>query len=447
MIFEAIFPPLLTYTSLSFSSNKIKSGVIMVEIISINAREILDSRGNPTVEAEVATPYGFGTAAVPSGASTGAREALELRDKEDRYRGKGVEKAVENINDVIYPELMGMDVEEQVTIDNKMMELDGTDDKSSLGANAILAVSLATARAAADSFGLPLYKYLGRVNDNMLPVPFMNVLNGGEHAGNELDIQEYMIAPTNADSFKDALRMGAEVYHSLGDIIEDKYGPSACNVGDEGGYAPPLKDPSEPFELMFDAIEEAGYADEIHLAIDAAASEFYSSKGYRFHGETVKTEEMIDFYEDLLEEYPIISMEDPLDEEDWKGYAEITERLSDRVQIVGDDLFVSNPEIIRKGIEEGACNCVLLKVNQIGTLTEAMDAASLATRNGYGVMVSHRSGETSDTFIADLSVALSSGQIKTGAPARSERTSKYNRLLRIEEQLGDSAVYTGSAEL
>lgn len=419
---------------------------MMVEIISINAREILDSRGNPTVEAEVTTPYGFGTAAVPSGASTGAREALELRDNDERYLGKGVQKAVENINEVIYPELMGMDAEEQVTIDNKMLELDGTDDKSSLGANAILAVSLANARAAADSFGLPLYKYLGRVNDNMLPAPFMNVLNGGEHAGNELDIQEYMIAPTDAESFREALMMGAEVYHALGDIIESRYGPSAVNVGDEGGYAPPLQDPSEPFELMVDAIDEAGYTDEVHLAIDAAASEFYSSGGYEFNGEVVQSEYMIDFYEELLDEYPIISMEDPLDEEDWKGYIEITERLADRVQIVGDDLFVSNPEIIRRGIDEGACNCVLLKVNQIGTLTEAMDAASLATRNGYGVMVSHRSGETSDTFISDLSVALSSGQIKTGAPARSERTSKYNRLLRIEEQLGDSSIYTGSIE-
>lgn len=419
----------------------------MVEIISIHAREILDSRGNPTVEAEVSTPYGFGTAAVPSGASTGSNEALELRDKEDRYLGKGVQEAVENVNDVLYPELMGMDVEEQVSIDNKMLELDGTEDKSSLGANAILAVSLATARAAADSFGLPLYKYLGRTNDTILPVPFMNVLNGGEHAGNELDIQEYMIAPTDADSFREALRMGTEVYHILGNIIEERYGPSAVNVGDEGGYAPPLKDPSEPFELMVDAIEEAGYTDEVHLAIDAAATEFYSANGYQFNGQTVDTEYMIDFYEDLLGKYPIISMEDPLDEEDWRGYVDITDRLADQVQIVGDDLFVSNPEIIRRGIDEGACNCVLLKVNQIGTLTEALDAASLATRKGYGVMVSHRSGETSDTFISDLSVALSSGQIKTGAPARSERTSKYNRLLRIEEQLGDSAVYTGSAEL
>ncbi|MFP4001316.1 MAG: phosphopyruvate hydratase [Thermoplasmata archaeon] len=413
----------------------------MSRIESIDAREILDSRGNPTVEAVVETVDSIGKAAVPSGASTGSNEALELRDGGERYRGKGVEKAVKNIEETIAPALKGEFATDQTKIDNKMIEIDGTEDKSELGANAILAVSLATARAAADSLGLELFRYIGRVNDVVLPVPFMNVLNGGEHAGNDLDIQEYMIAPVGADSFKEALRIGTETYHTLGDIIEERYGPSATNIGDEGGYAPPLTDPIEPFELMMEAIDENGYNDEIKLAIDTAASEFKTPQGYESGGEILSTDAMIDFYGSMIEKYPLISMEDPLGEEDWDGFVEITDRWGDELQIVSDDLFVSNPEILQRGIDEGACNAILLKVNQIGSLTEAMNADSLAIKNGYDVMVSHRSGETIDDFIADLSVALSSGQIKAGAPTRGERTAKYNRLLRIEEELGSSAEY------
>jgi len=407
----------------------------MSEIISVEAREILDSRGNPTVEAVVKTTRGKGRAAVPSGASTGSNEALELRDGGERYRGKGVQNAVENIRKTIGPELIGENVFEQARIDKKMIELDGSEDKSNLGANAILAVSLANARAGASSLEVPLFSYLGRINDLVLPVPFMNVLNGGEHAGNDLDIQEYMIAPIGANSFKEGLRIGTETYHALGKILEERYGPAATNLGDEGGFAPPLEDPIEPFELMMQAIEECGYTEEIKLAIDAAATEFRTRKGYESGGEILSTGEMIDFYERVLDDYPLISIEDPLGEEDWNGFKEITERLGDEIQIVGDDLFVSDSELIRRGIEAEACNAVLLKVNQIGSLTEAMNAASLALENGYNIMVSHRSGETIDDFIADLAVALSSGQIKTGAPSRGERTAKYNRLLRIEEKL------------
>jgi len=413
----------------------------MSEIISVEAREILDSRGNPTVEAVVKTTEGRGRAAVPSGASTGSNEALELRDGGKRYRGKGVQNAVENIRNKIAPELVGESIVEQVHIDKKMIELDGSEDKSNLGANAILAVSLATARAGASSLGIPLFKYLGRINDLTLPVPFMNVLNGGEHAGNDLDIQEYMIAPVGAESFKEGLRIGTETYHALGEILEKRYGPAATNLGDEGGYAPPLDDPIEPFELMIEAIEECGYNREIKLAIDTAATELRTPKGYESGGEVLGTEEMIEFYERMIEDYPLISIEDPLDERDWNGFIEFTKRCGDEIQIVGDDLFVSNPELIKRGIEEGACNSVLLKVNQIGSLTEAMNAASLAFEHGYSIMVSHRSGETTDDFIADLAVALSSGQIKTGAPSRGERTAKYNRLLRIEEKLEDAEEY------
>ncbi len=413
----------------------------MSKIESIHAREILDSRGNPTVEAVVKTKKGYGRAAVPSGASTGSNEALELRDEEERYRGKGVKRAVENIKDKISPSLVGEDITKQARIDKKMIDMDGSEDKSDLGANAILAVSLAVARAAADDLDIPLFRYLGRSNDVVLPVPFMNVLNGGEHAGNELDIQEYMIVPIGAKSFKEGLRIGTETYHVLGDIIEERYGAGATNLGDEGGYAPPLKDPIEPFELMMEAIEKSGYSDEIKLAIDSAATEFKTHEGYESGGELLSSEEMIEFYDRIIEDYPLISIEDPLGEEDWNGFVEITDRWGDELQIVGDDIFVSNPDIIKKGIDEGACNAVLLKVNQIGSLTEAMDAASLAINNGYNVMVSHRSGETIDDFIADLSVALSSGQIKTGAPSRGERTAKYNRLLRIEEKLESVSRY------
>lgn len=413
----------------------------MTKIEAIEGREVLDSRGNPTVEAEVWTIEGYGRAAVPSGASTGANEALELRDEDERYYGKGVKSAVKNIEEKIAPEIIGMNVLDQSEIDKKMISLDGQEDKSSLGANAILAVSLAAARAAASTYDMSLFRYLGRTNDNLLPIPFMNVLNGGEHAGNDLDIQEYMIAPTGADSFKEALRIGAETYQQLGEILEKRFGPSSTNLGDEGGYAPPLSDPTEPFDLMLEAVEECGYSDKIDLAIDAAASEFKTEKGYKSGEEILTSRDMINFYETLVEDYPIISIEDPLDEEDWEGFIEITDRLGEKIQIVGDDVFVSNPEIISKGIEKGACNAVLLKVNQIGSLTEAMDAASLGRQNGYNVMVSHRSGETSDPFIADLAVSISSGQIKTGAPARGERTAKYNRLLRIEEELGKIASY------
>ncbi len=413
----------------------------MILIESVDAREILDSRGTPTVEAVVETSRGAGKAKVPSGASTGSNEALELRDGDPRYGGKGVQKAVKNIRETIGPELIGEEVTHQSDIDHKMNILDGEEDKSNLGANAILAVSLAAARAAADSLDIPLYRYLGRSNDLTLPVPYLNVLNGGEHAGNDLDIQEYMIVPDGAESFKESLRIGTEVYHTLGHIIEEKHGPSATNIGDEGGYAPPLEDPTEPFDLMMEAVERCGYRDEVDLAIDTAASEFKTSKGYESGSQVLGTEEMIHFYDEMIKDYPLISIEDPLGEEDWGGFAEMTERLKDELQIVGDDLFVSDPELIKKGIDMGACNAVLLKVNQIGTLTEAMDAASLAFKNGYDVMVSHRSGETPDHFIADLAVALSCGQIKSGAPARGERVAKYNRLLKIEEELGSQAKY------
>ncbi len=413
----------------------------MILIESIDAREILDSRGNPTVEAVVETSKGAGKAKVPSGASTGSNEALELRDGGSRYGGKGVQEAVKNIRVTIGPELIGEEVTNQSYIDDKMIALDGEEDKSNLGANAILAVSLAAARAAADSLNIPLFRYLGRSNDLTLPVPYLNVLNGGEHAGNDLDIQEYMIVPDGAESFKEGIRMGTEVYHALGDIIEEKYGPSATNLGDEGGYAPPLENPTEPFDLMMEAIDRCDYDGKINLAIDTAATEFKTSRGYVSGDETLGSEEMINFYDEMIKDYPLVSIEDPLGESDWGGFAEMTDRFNDELQIVGDDLFVSDPELIEKGIEMGACNAVLLKVNQIGTLTEAMDAASLAFKNGYDVMVSHRSGETPDPFIADLAVALSCGEIKSGAPARGERVAKYNRLLDIEQKLGNTADY------
>ncbi len=413
----------------------------MYEIESVHAMEILDSRGNPTVKALVETTVSYGEAAVPSGASTGSREALELRDGGERYGGKGVQKAVDNINQEIGPKVIGFDVRNQYDLDRFMIELDGTENKSNLGANAILAVSMAAARAASAAVDVPLYHYLGRPNDRVLPVPFMNVLNGGEHAGNELDIQEYMIAPIGAKSFKEAMKMGAEIYHTLGSIIQNRYGPSAANIGDEGGYAPPLTDPLEPFELIMEAIEECGYTEEVKLAIDAAASEFYNNGSYIFGGKDLINMDLIEFYERLIDEYPLISLEDPLAEDDWEGFIELTKEIGDKVQVVGDDIFVTNPSIIKEGIEQGACNALLLKVNQIGTLTESLEAASLAMNNGYNVMVSHRSGETTDDFIADLSVALSCSQIKSGAPARSERTAKYNRLLEIEAELGENAVY------
>ncbi|WP_456482806.1 phosphopyruvate hydratase [Methanopyrus sp.] len=418
----------------------------MPKITSVKAREVLDSRGEPTVEVEVELEDGtVGRAMVPSGASTGTHEALELRDGDDRYGGKGVRRAVRNVEEIIAPEIEGLDATAQPDIDRTMIELDGTENKSHLGANAILGVSLAVARAAARSLGVPLYRYLGGPTARRLPVPFMNVINGGEHAGNELDFQEHMIVPHGFESFSEALRAGVETYHVLGELLEEEYGPTATNVGDEGGYAPPMKDMVEPLDILMEAIEEAGYAPgrEIALALDAAASEFYDedSGTYRAYGQEYTRDELIDVYEDLVSKYPIVSIEDPLHEEDFRGFAKITEELGDKIQIVGDDLFVTNPNRLRKGIEMGAANALLLKVNQIGTLTEALEAGELALQHGYGVMVSHRSGDTEDPFIADLAVALGCGQIKTGAPARSERTAKYNRLLRIEEDLAGAAEF------
>ncbi|WP_456483875.1 phosphopyruvate hydratase [Methanopyrus kandleri] len=418
----------------------------MPRIVSVKAREVLDSRGEPTVEVEVELEDGtVGRAMVPSGASTGTYEALELRDGDDRYGGKGVRRAVRNVEEIIAPEIEGLDATAQPDIDRTMIELDGTENKSHLGANAILGVSLAVARAAAKSLGIPLYRYLGGPTARRLPVPFMNVINGGEHAGNELDFQEHMIVPHGFESFSEALRAGVETYHVLGELLEEEYGPIATNVGDEGGYAPPMKDMVEPLDALVEAIEEAGYAPgkEIALALDAAASEFYDedSGTYRAYGQKYTRDELIDVYKDLVSQYPIVSIEDPLHEEDFRGFAKITEELGDKIQIVGDDLFVTNPNRLRKGIEMGAANALLLKVNQIGTLTEAVEAGELALQHGYGVMVSHRSGDTEDPFIADLAVALGCGQIKTGAPARSSRTAKYNRLLRIEEDLAGAAEF------
>ena len=405
------------------------------EIKDIVAREVIDSRGNPTVEVEVITKgKGYGSAIVPSGASTGTHEALELRDKEQRFGGKGVLIAVENVNSIIRPEIVGYDARMQREIDTIMIELDGTPNKSRLGANAILAVSLAVAKAAAATAKIPLYKYLGGFNSYIMPVPMMNVINGGKHAGNDLDLQEFMIMPVGATSIAEAVRMGSEIYHVLKNVILEKYGKNAVNVGDEGGFAPPLKTSREALDLLTESVKKAGYEDDIVFALDAAASEFYKDGYYYVEGKKMTREELLDYYKALVDEYPIVSIEDPFHEEDFEGFAMITKELD--IQIVGDDLFVTNVERLRKGIEMKAANALLLKVNQIGTLSEAVDAAQLAFRNGYGVVVSHRSGETEDTTIADLAVALNSGQIKTGAPARGERTAKYNQLIRIEQELG-----------
>ncbi len=407
-------------------------------IYDIKAREVIDSRGNPTVEVEVLTVGGgYGSAIVPSGASTGTHEAVELRDKDIRFGGKGVLLAVDNVNTIIKPELIGYDSRMQREIDIIMRELDNTENKGKLGANAILAVSLAVAKAAADTASIPLYKYIGGCNSYVMPVPMMNVLNGGEHAGNDLDFQEFMIMPVGADSVSEAVRIGAETYHTLKKVILEKYGKNAVNVGDEGGFAPPVKDIREALDLLNNAVKKAGYEDKIVFALDSAASEFYDAeKGkYVVNGKDMTTDELISLYCELINEYPIVSIEDPLHEEDFEGFATITKELKD-IQIVGDDIFVTNTERLRKGIKMGASNALLLKVNQIGTLSESIDAANLAFRNGYGVVVSHRSGESEDSTIADLSVALNTGQIKTGAPARGERTAKYNQLIRIEEELG-----------
>ncbi|HXG03898.1 MAG TPA: phosphopyruvate hydratase [Candidatus Binatia bacterium] len=420
----------------------------MSAITGVWAREILDSRGFPTIEVEVQLESGaWGRAAVPSGASTGKREALELRDGDSqRYRGKGVQRAVSNVEETIAPEIEGMEATEQVQVDQALLELDGTPNKSSLGANAILAVSLAVARAAADDVGLPLYAYLGGPGARLLPVPLMNVINGGAHADNGLDIQEFMLVPAGAENFSAALRMGAECFHTLREILKEK--GLATGVGDEGGFAPALGSNTEALDLFLLAIERAGYrpGEDVFIALDVAASEFAEAGGrYRLARErTVRSsEEMMAFYESLCERYPIVSIEDGLGEDDWGGWGVLTRRLGNRIQLVGDDLFVTNPAIIQQGITNGIANAVLVKLNQVGTLTETMQAVELAKRAGYGTIISHRSGETEDTFIADLAVAMNAGQIKTGSLARSERTAKYNQLLRIEEELGHAASFPG----
>ncbi|HHV97673.1 MAG TPA: phosphopyruvate hydratase [Clostridiaceae bacterium] len=419
-----------------------------LEIDSVYAREILDSRGNPTIEVDVITEDGsLGRAAVPSGASTGAFEAVELRDGDKkRYLGKGVQKAVENVNNIIANEVEGMNVYDQVAIDNLMISLDGTPNKSKLGANAILGVSLAVAKAAAESLGLSLYQYIGGVNAKVLPVPMMNILNGGKHADNSVNIQEFMIMPVGAPTFKEALRMSAEVFHNLKKVLSDKGYSTA--VGDEGGFAPNLKADEEAIQVILEAIEKAGYkpGDDFRIAIDAAATEMYQDDGtYLFWKTNIsKTrEEMVEFWANLVNKYPIISLEDGVAEEDWDGWKMLTERIGSKVQLVGDDLFVTNTKRLEKGINLGVANSILIKVNQIGTLTETLDAIQMATRAGYTSVVSHRSGETEDTTISDIAVATNAGQIKTGAPSRTDRVAKYNQLLRIEEELGAKAQYLG----
>ncbi|MDZ5308875.1 phosphopyruvate hydratase [Corynebacterium diphtheriae] len=416
----------------------------MADIMHVFAREILDSRGNPTVEAEVFLDDGsHGVAGVPSGASTGVHEAHELRDGGERYLGKGVLNAVNNVNEEIADAIAGAEADDQRLIDRAMIALDGTENKSRLGANAILGVSIAVAKAAAESAGLPLYRYIGGPNAHVLPVPMMNIVNGGAHADSGVDVQEFMIAPIGAESFSEALRMGAEVYHSLKSVIKSK--GLSTGLGDEGGFAPSVESTKAALDLIVEAIEKAGFKPgaDIALALDVASSEFYKDGKYHFEGGEHTAEEMAKVYEQLIAEYPIVSIEDPLQEDDWEGYTALTAAIGDKVQIVGDDFFVTNPARLKEGIENKAANALLVKVNQIGTLTETFDAVDLAHRNGYRTMMSHRSGETEDTTIADLAVALGCGQIKTGAPARSERVAKYNQLLRIEQQLDDAAVYAG----
>lgn len=418
-------------------------------ITEVYAREVLDSRGNPTIEVEVYTEAGaFGRALVPSGASTGEYEAVELRDGDkSRYLGKGVLKAVENVNDIIAEKIIGFDVTDQIGIDKAMITLDGTPNKGKLGANAILGVSLAAARAAADELGVHLYEYIGGTNAKVLPVPMMNILNGGEHADNNVDIQEFMVMPVGAPNFKEALRMGAEIVHALKGVLKNK--GLNTGVGDEGGFAPNLESNEEAIEAIIEAIEAAGYkpGEQVKIAMDAASSEFYNreSGNYELKGEGVTrtSEEMVAWYEEMINKYPIISIEDGLDENDWKGFKLLTERIGKKVQLVGDDLFVTNTEKLERGIEEGIANSILIKVNQIGTLTETLDAIEMAKEAGYTAVVSHRSGETEDSTIADIAVATNAGQIKTGAPVRTDRVAKYNQLLRIEDNLQDLAQYRG----
>ncbi len=422
----------------------------MGEIIGVLAREVLDSRGNPTVEVEVALDSGaLGRALVPSGASTGTREALELRDtRKKRYLGKGVERAVANVNETVASHIVGFESTQQVAIDQAMIQLDGTENKKKLGANAILGVSMAVARASADELGLPLYSYLGGVNAKVLPVPMMNVLNGGAHADNNVDVQEFMIMPVGAPSFREGLRMGVETFHALKAVLK-KAGLQTA-VGDEGGFAPNLRSNEEALESLLEAVVKAGYkpGKDICIALDVAASELYDAqkKQYTLAAEkkSVKSsEELVAFYADWVKKYPLVSIEDGLDESDWEGWKLLTEKLGGKVQLVGDDIFVTNTRILRKGIDTGVANSILIKLNQIGTVTETIDAVDMAHRAGYTAVISHRSGETEDTTIADLAVALNTGQIKTGAPSRTDRVAKYNQLLRIEEELGGAAVYAG----
>ena len=419
----------------------------MAVITAVHARQILDSRGNPTVEVEVLLEDGaFARAAVPSGASTGEWEAVERRDGDKSvYLGKGVLGAVKSVIEEISEEIIGIDAADQRTVDQAMIALDATNNKGKLGANAILGVSLAVAKAAAESADLPLYKYLGGPNAHVLPVPMMNILNGGSHADSNVDIQEFMIAPIGFENYSDALRAGVEVYHSLKSVLHDR--GLSTGLGDEGGFAPNLESNAAALDLIIEAIEKAGYkpGEQVALALDVASSEFYNDGAYEFEGQKKSAEEMSAYYADLVAKYPLVSIEDPLDENDWAGYKTLTEQIGDKVQIVGDDLFVTNPERLARGIKEGAANALLVKVNQIGSLTETLDAMELAQRHEYRCMVSHRSGETEDVTIADLAVATNAGQIKTGAPARSERVAKYNQLLRIEEELGDAAVYAGKS--
>ncbi|MCB9066319.1 MAG: phosphopyruvate hydratase [Calditrichia bacterium] len=425
----------------------------MTDIISVSAREILDSRGNPTVEVDVYLESGaFGRAAVPSGASTGEHEAMELRDGEkDRFLGKGVLKAVQNVNDEIAPEIMGLDATDQIGIDRTLLDLDGTPNKSKMGANAILGVSMAVAKAAADALGLPLYQYLGGVNAKTLPVPMMNILNGGSHADNSVDLQEFMVMPVNAHSFHESLRMGTEVFHSLKKVLLKK--GYSTSVGDEGGFAPNLGSNEEALQVIMEAVEKAGYkpGEDIFFALDVASSELYDKATGLYHleseGRKLNAAEMVDFYANLVNKYPIISIEDGMDENDWDGWKLITEKLGKKVQLVGDDLFVTNVQRLSQGIKSGVANSVLVKVNQIGTLTETFDCMQMAHRAGYSTVISHRSGETEDATIADIAVAVNAGQIKTGSASRSDRIAKYNQLLRIEEELGELAVFPGKSIL
>ncbi|AXB62277.1 enolase (2-phosphoglycerate dehydratase) (2-phospho-D-glycerate hydro-lyase) [Clostridioides difficile] len=433
----------------NLTNRKSKGDIQMSVIELVYAREVLDSRGNPTVEVEVVLEDGaMGRAIVPSGASTGAFEAVELRDGDKgRYLGKGVETAVANVNEIIAPEIEGMDAFDQPAIDAIMIELDGTPNKGKLGANAILGVSMAVARAAADEIGLPLFQYLGGVNAKQLPVPMMNILNGGEHADNNVDVQEFMILPVGACCFKEGLRMGAEVFHSLKKVLGEK--GLACGVGDEGGFAPNLGSNREALELIVEAITKAGYkpGEDVMLGLDVAATEMYNKETKKYvlagEGKELTAAEMVALYEDWSNNFPIITIEDGLDEEDWDGWKLLTERLGNKLQLVGDDLFVTNTERLEKGIENGVANSILVKVNQIGTITETLDAIEMAKRAGYTAVISHRSGETEDSTIADLAVAVNAGQIKTGAPSRTDRVAKYNQLLRIEEMVGEQARYCG----